>query len=255
LIPSSSFSFAKGTSTRLLAESRSEAAVRSSLGASRAVDRRELGGQRSGSRADYHRPGDRCMAVVRIVIAACELLMRQVRRAPDASTRRPRSSPARAGAARPGSGGWCLRREARCRRPRHGHTGRDTHVMAWQWALANRSGDGSPPSGRDIGRQHDRHERWGGRSSTPDWLGSWTARPSTGSNGSAWVGTPGLKVRGQSTPVRRTGVHSSTSRPQSVAQCPACRILPIGAAEACHGSPYATRDRASAARMRRRSIP
>jgi hypothetical protein len=34
-------------------------------------------------------------------------------------------------------------------------------VLAWQWALANRAGDGSLPSGRDIGRQHDRHERWG----------------------------------------------------------------------------------------------
>ena len=27
------------------------------------------------------------------------------------------------------------------------------------WALANRSGDGSLPSGRDIGRQHGRHEQ------------------------------------------------------------------------------------------------
>jgi hypothetical protein len=27
--------------------------------------------------------------------------------------------------------------------------------------LANRSGDGSLPSGKDIGLQHDRHERWG----------------------------------------------------------------------------------------------
>jgi hypothetical protein len=34
-------------------------------------------------------------------------------------------------------------------------------VLAWQWALANRSGDGSLPSGSDIGRQHGRRERWG----------------------------------------------------------------------------------------------
>jgi hypothetical protein len=34
-------------------------------------------------------------------------------------------------------------------------------VLAWQWALANRFGDGTLPSGRDIGRQHGRHERWG----------------------------------------------------------------------------------------------
>jgi len=42
-----------------------------------------------------------------------------------------------------------------------GHAGRDTQVLAWRWALANRAGDGSLPSGRDIGRQHGRHERWG----------------------------------------------------------------------------------------------
>jgi hypothetical protein len=34
-------------------------------------------------------------------------------------------------------------------------------VLAWQWALANSCGDGSLLSGRDIGRQHGRHERWG----------------------------------------------------------------------------------------------
>jgi hypothetical protein len=34
-------------------------------------------------------------------------------------------------------------------------------MLAWQWALANRTGDGSLPSGRDIGRQHGHHERWG----------------------------------------------------------------------------------------------
>jgi hypothetical protein len=40
--------------------------------------------------------------------------------------------------------------------------GRELQVAAWRWALANRSGaDGSLPSGRDIGRQFGRHERWG----------------------------------------------------------------------------------------------
>lgn len=34
-------------------------------------------------------------------------------------------------------------------------------VLALQWALTNRSGDGSLPSGKDIGRAHGRHERWG----------------------------------------------------------------------------------------------
>jgi hypothetical protein len=39
--------------------------------------------------------------------------------------------------------------------------GREAQLLAWQWALANQSGDGALPSGRDIGRQHGRHERWG----------------------------------------------------------------------------------------------
>jgi hypothetical protein len=34
-------------------------------------------------------------------------------------------------------------------------------VLARQWALANSCGDGSLPSGRDIGRHHGLHERWG----------------------------------------------------------------------------------------------
>jgi hypothetical protein len=34
-------------------------------------------------------------------------------------------------------------------------------LLAWQWALANRFGDGTLPAGRDIGRQHGRPERWG----------------------------------------------------------------------------------------------
>jgi hypothetical protein len=34
-------------------------------------------------------------------------------------------------------------------------------VLAWEWALANRSDDGSLLSGRDMAREHGRHERWG----------------------------------------------------------------------------------------------
>ena len=36
-----------------------------------------------------------------------------------------------------------------------------TTLLADSRALANQSGDGALPSGRDIGRQHGRHERWG----------------------------------------------------------------------------------------------
>ena len=42
-----------------------------------------------------------------------------------------------------------------------GRSGREAKVLAWQWALANRTGNGSLPSGKDIGREHERHERWG----------------------------------------------------------------------------------------------
>jgi hypothetical protein len=42
-----------------------------------------------------------------------------------------------------------------------GRAGREAQVLAWQWALANRSADGSLPSGRDIGHRYGRHERWG----------------------------------------------------------------------------------------------
>jgi hypothetical protein len=52
---------------------------------------------------------------------------------------------------RPGAGGPA----------RRGNGCRDAQVQAWQWAMANRSGDGTLPSGKDIGRHHDRHERWG----------------------------------------------------------------------------------------------
>jgi hypothetical protein len=39
--------------------------------------------------------------------------------------------------------------------------GRGLRQDAWQWAEANRAGDGSLPSGREIARRYGRHERWG----------------------------------------------------------------------------------------------
>jgi hypothetical protein len=94
------------------------------------------------------------------LIASYELLMRQVRRNADASVSRQRSGQSRclpaaeslAGRSdvqRPGAGGGLAGR------------GRDAQLLAWQWALANRAVDGWLPSGRDIGRQHGRHKRWG----------------------------------------------------------------------------------------------
>jgi hypothetical protein len=60
---------------------------------------------------------------------------------------------------RPGSGG---RRAA----------GRDLQRQAWQWADANRTGDGSLPSGREIALQYGRHERGGDSSNGLVWLAS-----------------------------------------------------------------------------------
>jgi hypothetical protein len=42
-----------------------------------------------------------------------------------------------------------------------GELGRDLQRQAWLWAQANRSSDGSLPSGREIAEQFGRHERWG----------------------------------------------------------------------------------------------
>jgi hypothetical protein len=43
----------------------------------------------------------------------------------------------------------------------HGDASRELQRQAWQWALANKAGDGSLPSGREIAGQFGRHERWG----------------------------------------------------------------------------------------------
>jgi Protein of unknown function (DUF2637) len=94
------------------------------------------------------------------LIAAYELLMRQVRRAAETGPTRQRSSrpgsPTAIATVRADSGGACNRPAA----PSPGPV-REAQALAWQWAQAKRSADGSLPSGRDIGRQHGRHERWG----------------------------------------------------------------------------------------------
>jgi hypothetical protein len=101
------------------------------------------------------------------LIAAYELLMRQVRRSAAASGKAPPRRP------------QISRQEGRdpnVQHPRdrstepsphgevHGRRGsasRDLRWQAWQWALANRAEDGSLPSGREIAQQYGRHERWG----------------------------------------------------------------------------------------------
>jgi Protein of unknown function (DUF2637) len=94
------------------------------------------------------------------LIASYELLMRQVRRAAEADVSRQRSSPS-------GTQPEAVSRPDRsdARRPDAvegpARRGQQARVRAWQWALANRTDDGSLPSGKEIGREHGRHERWG----------------------------------------------------------------------------------------------
>lgn len=86
------------------------------------------------------------------LIASYELLMRQVRDAAAA----PRSAEAaKAASASP------VERTDRVPMSRTGPPGRAAQLDAWQWAQENRAGDGSLPSGKDIGRAYERHERWG----------------------------------------------------------------------------------------------
>jgi hypothetical protein len=87
------------------------------------------------------------------LIAAYELLMRQVRRSAADGAR------GREGSAGPQQDGGSEPERARVGAP--GAAGRDLQRQAWQWAQANCDGDGSLPSGRQIGRQYGRHERWG----------------------------------------------------------------------------------------------
>jgi len=94
------------------------------------------------------------------LIASYELLMRQVRRAAEASSSRRRSGGA---GSRPDHASSAGRPAVRRLDSSilTDHRGRGAQVRAWQWALASRSGDGSLPSGKEIGHQYGRHERWG----------------------------------------------------------------------------------------------
>jgi hypothetical protein len=125
------------------------------------------------------------------LIAAYELLMRQVRHAADASkSKRSARSPRRvtdaasSGAADPAAG-------PRPGSSRHG-AARELQLRAWQWALANRSGDGSLPGGREIARQYSRYERWGRLVKRSGTAGEFTA----GSEPSE----PSLRLAGQRLP-------------------------------------------------------
>jgi len=97
------------------------------------------------------------------LIASYELLMRQVRFVAEVSPSRHGVMPVNRRAGKVAHVG-----QVRAVRPRHegvparpSGTAQEMQILAWQWAVANRAADGSLPSGRDIGREHGRHERWG----------------------------------------------------------------------------------------------
>jgi len=93
------------------------------------------------------------------LIDAYELLMRQVRGAACASA--PGRSRSSARGAMAVSGGGPAASRNRVVSAYRGAAGRTVQADAWRWAQDNRAEDGSLPSGKDIGRQYGRHERWG----------------------------------------------------------------------------------------------
>jgi hypothetical protein len=102
------------------------------------------------------------------LIAAYELLMRQVRQSAAVRGRARLGRPGPRISRREGRDGNVQhpRRLSEPRPPGEASGGRggasgDLRWQAWQWALAHRAGDGSLPSGREIAGQYGRHERWG----------------------------------------------------------------------------------------------
>lgn len=102
------------------------------------------------------------------LIGSYEMLMRQVRRSAkggEAWVRSPGASHVRRAAdAVPAAKAMPAPTGPRRLTEGSGHreaAGRDLQRQAWQWAQGNRAADGSLPSGREIARQHGRHERWG----------------------------------------------------------------------------------------------
>jgi hypothetical protein len=122
------------------------------------------------------------------LIAAYELLLRQVCRAADgaASERPTRRSPGPAARAATTSAASDRVTTSGAAIPERGTAGRDLQLEAWRWARDNRTEDGSLPSGRDIGSRYGRHER---RSTSPP--ASWWP----GSNYVTWIGIDGFYDR------------------------------------------------------------
>jgi Protein of unknown function (DUF2637) len=134
------------------------------------------------------------------LIAAYELLMRQVRRSAAASGMARLGKPGPQVSRRESSGGdvrprWRPREAAQDGGGSGGRGGvsGDLRWQAWQWALANRAGDGSLPSGREIAGHYGRHERWGRLVKRAGTAGELGDPP----------GEPGLRLVGKAAPAAR----------------------------------------------------
>lgn len=86
------------------------------------------------------------------LIGSYELLMRQVRRTAWVTFQSVKPTKQQRGSMGTGSSA----------RSRSGSaTSRDLRRQAWEWAVANNAADGTLPTGKVIGDQYGRHERWG----------------------------------------------------------------------------------------------
>lgn len=137
------------------------------------------------------------------LIAAYELLMRQVRHGASASGRLQHAKPGSRLSRPEGSDAAVRQQPTGLRRPGarsggRGGVGGDLRRDAWQWALAHRAGDGSLPSGREIAGQYGRHERWGRLVKRAGAAGEFAAEP-------------GLRLVDQSLVARRMTTASTQS--------------------------------------------
>jgi hypothetical protein len=124
------------------------------------------------------------------LIAAYELLMRQVRRSAGAGGKAEPRKPGPQSSTQEGprEKAGHPQRSKGPNRPSmepgsRGGASRDLQRQAWHWALANRAGDGSLPSEREIARQYGRHERWGRLVKRSGAAGEFAPGPETGESG------------------------------------------------------------------------
>jgi hypothetical protein len=84
-------------------------------------------------------------------------------------------------------------------------------------ALAHRAGDGSLPSGRQIGRQYGRHERWGRLVKRAGAAGEFTAQSSLRQAGATGKTTESRSVSGHSEIAWLALIRAGKPEPDSVA--------------------------------------